>query len=325
MAQNGGRSGVQGKACSGVRNKKTCLRSIAALICGLSLSTSVFACDTAEWDAVTDAGGNLNPTVNASLESACGLEVMLDNAYPAYVEDKTPGTLTAPTVTQYLARFYFAHNDLVLGAGEELVLFGGYSLADNSLFQVVLLEDNGASKIKLVAFGNAGVQVSSMDHEVVLPDGWRALEVEWKAATGVGSRDGFMNLKVDGVAAVGLQNLTGLNNDTHVLHSVRLGVLNGGVLPASSGNVKFDAFVSYRDGDGGILDKNCSGNAVQLEHITFLPGSKTCVATSSLNTGALLTVDGGADVTMISPAVNLQPGFSIPSGATFRTISPVTP
>lgn len=317
-----GENVIQGQSCSESGSRRAYVQAMLALLCGIGLSASVMACDTLDWNSDVDAGGNFNSSLNPSLESDCGLEVDVDGVNPAYVVDNSPGLLTSPPVTQYLARFYMAQDDLALGADDELILFGGYDNASSPVFQLVLVEDSGHRKIKLIAYDNSGNPVSSMDNEVILPYGWRAVQVEWKAASGPGSADGFFSLKLDGVAAVGMQNLTGLSNETFVLDTVRLGVVNGDSLLTSSGNVKFDAFVSYRDGDGGLIDKNCSGNKVLLEHITFLPGSKTCVATTSLSTGAVLTIDGGADVTMISPELRLQAGFSVPSGGTFRFIAP---
>jgi len=279
------------------------------------------ACTTANWGAIVDAGANIDPSINASLEADCGLIVNIDGANPAYVVDNTPGTLTSPSVSEYVARFYLAQNGLVLGAGEELVVFEALDASSNPVFSVILRDDNSVRKLKLVAYENGGSSVTNMGSELTLADGWRAIQVSWKAGSGTGS----LALKVDGVAAAAPQNLANLSNDTLTVSSVKLGVVNTSPavsLAGSSGNVMLDAFQSYRQGDAGTIDKNCSGDSILMKHITFLPGSKTCVGTTTIQTGELLTIDSGADVTVISPQVQLQPSFSVPVGGAFRVMTP---
>ena len=303
-------------------SKRRPLRALVVLFLFFSSPAALLACDTVDWSATVDPGANLSPTEDAPLEATCGLLVGVDGVNPAYLVDNTPATITSPPITQYLARFYLIADELVLGADDELLVFAGVNSADEPLFDVIMGKEGDSHHIKLIAYNNDGSQVNNIDREARLPAGWRALQVEWKAATADASFDGFLNLTLDGVAAGGLQNLNGLDNDTQVLDSVQLGAVNGDSTSASAGSFKLDAFVSYRDGDGGLIDKNCSGNTVSIEHMTFLPGSKTCVGTTSVSTGEAMTIDSGADVTLISPAIHLQAGFSVPVGASFRGISP---
>jgi hypothetical protein len=307
-----------------LNDKRFCIKKSVALsvVLGAVLYLpGAIACTTANWSAIVDAGTNIDPSINAGLEADCGLIVNIDAANPAYVVDSTPGTLAAPAVSEYVARFYLAQNGLILGAGEELVVFEALDASSGPVFELVLRDDNGVRKLKLVAYENGGAAVTNMGSELTLADGWRAIQVSWGSGSGTGS----LALKVDGVAAAASQNLANLTNDTLTVSSVRLGVVNPApavTLAGSSGNVMLDAFQSYRQGDAGTIDKNCSGDSVLMKHITFLPGHKTCVGTSAVQTGALLTIDSGADVTVISPQVNLQPGFSVPAGGAFRVMTP---
>lgn len=304
--------------------------SLINILCKRSMLLSVMlalylpgamACTTANWSNIVDAGANIDPSINAGLEADCGLIVNIDAVNPAYVVDSTPGTLTMPAVSEYVARFYLAQNGLILGAGEELVVFEAQDASSASVFKLILRDDNGVRKLKLVAYENGGAPLTNMGNELILSNGWRAVQIAWKAGSGTGS----LELKVDGVAAAASQNLANLTNDTLTVSSVKLGVINPSpavTLAGASGTVMLDAFQSYRQGDAGTIDKNCSGDSVLMKHITFLPGHKTCVGTSMIQTGTLLTIDSGADVTVISPQVQLQPDFSVPIGGAFRVMTP---
>lgn len=63
----------------------------------------------------------------------------------------------------------------------------------------------------------------------------------------------------------------------------------------------------------------CSGGAVNLQNVTFLSGQTyNCVATTSITAGTGVTVQSGANVTFQAPIINLQPGFTVESGAVFN-------
>jgi hypothetical protein len=67
------------------------------------------------------------------------------------------------------------------------------------------------------------------------------LELSWQAAASASTRDGALNMWVDGALA---QSKSGVANNTHRLEEVRLGVTN--VSAGISGTEYFDDFNSTR-------------------------------------------------------------------------------
>lgn len=63
---------------------------------------------------------------------------------------------------------------------------------------------------------------------------------------------------------------------------------------------------------------NCSGDQIALANIDFNGVRESCVATTSIETGASVRVSGQADVLFASPQVTLGSGFSVDGGSRFR-------
>jgi uncharacterized repeat protein (TIGR02543 family) len=63
---------------------------------------------------------------------------------------------------------------------------------------------------------------------------------------------------------------------------------------------------------------DCSGDVVVLQNMTFTSGNTyNCTATTSITAGTGVIVRSGAIVNFRAPNINLQPGFSVESGAVF--------
>jgi hypothetical protein len=73
-------------------------------------------------------------------------------------------------------------------------------------------------------------------------DSPHVIEVDWRAATGVGANDGGMTLWIDGVQQA---NITGVNNNTRRIETIRLGAVDG-IDSGTRGVEYLDAFVSHR-------------------------------------------------------------------------------
>jgi subtilisin-like proprotein convertase family protein len=87
----------------------------------------------------------------------------------------------------------------------------------------------------------------------------------------------------------------------------------------------------YVSGDGGSLNSwgievtapsttyNCSGTDPVISNKTFAAGEViTCIGTNSLGTNSSVVVSSGSTVKFVAPTVNLNPGFTVQSGATFN-------
>jgi hypothetical protein len=77
---------------------------------------------------------------------------------------------------------------------------------------------------------------------VVLGDSANLIEIEWRAASADGANDGFTTLWINGVRQV---DLTGLDNDSRRVDSIRIGAV-GGIDSGTRGTIFFDEFESYR-------------------------------------------------------------------------------
>ena len=141
---------------------------------------------------------------------------------------------------------------------------------------------------------------------VAMPKGWRALEVSWSSVSGV------FSFGMDGKGD--LISIAGLNNAGQEVTRVRLGAVSGNAADIT-GILDVDSFVSARTDSAGLVNKDCSGNAVALDNITFLPGTKSCSASTSMYFGERIVFDPGSRVTVDSPVVILNPGIQIPADA----------
>ncbi len=64
---------------------------------------------------------------------------------------------------------------------------------------------------------------------------------------------------------------------------------------------------------------DCTGNSVTIENCIFLSGHVyNCSAPTSITVGSGVIMEVGCIVTLTSPVVTVQPGFTVPEGATLR-------
>lgn len=308
--------------CRGRHISRTAL---LPLLAGLIFSASpAFGCNVlpSAWSSTSDSGSNLEVVADAHFDAECGLRVHLDGINPAYVVDDTPDSLVPPAVS-YSARFYVLVNDLALSAADQFVLFSGFDTVGatgSPLFGLVLMEESGQKKLRLVSYEDAGPGPTTAGSEATVLDGWRAIELSWAAATADGSNDGHLKLKIDNVEAQVV--IDGLDNDTHQLASVGLGVVAGAASPTLAGSFNLDAFTSHRASPAGLIYKTCSGDTPEVDNITFLPGINHCVGTTSFTAGPVVTVDGASNLTVTSPQIRLRAGFTASPGSVIHLVSP---
>ena len=186
----------------------------------------------------------------AALQGDEGLRIRFDGrrgaGQRAFVVDETPAGETA-----YRAVFWFDPNGVTMKGGDSLVLFEG------------LVRNGAAGPQQVPAFRlhlrraprNAGPRLvgelfaddRSRTVTAGLPlaaRGPRRVQVEWRAASAPGARDGLLRIALLGtdgrkVAA------SGAANASHRLLTVRLGVV-GEVDAGSFGTLFVDGFESYR-------------------------------------------------------------------------------
>ena len=88
-----------------------------------------------------------------------------------------------------------------------------------------------------------------------ISDAAHTLEVDWKAATAAGANNGYLTFWIDGTQQA---NLTGVDNDTRRIESVRLGLVNG-VPSGLNATFYFDGFESRRSTYIGSAGSNLLG------------------------------------------------------------------
>lgn len=278
-----------------------------------ALTGGVQACNTDAWAQTS----NVTAINAASYEGLCGLRVDASDTSPHYVVDDTPGTLPQP-VTSYVQRVYLYIGDLNLTDAGMIDVFVAENSAASPLFGFRLYGQSGQVKVQTFVFTDTGGEiVSSVD--ATLNPGWRSVELVWNAATGAGQDDGSLGLNVDHTVAGEI--LFNLDNDTHVVDRIHLGLVSGNSADVT-GILDLDAFASQKTGSPASIGKNCDGSDVSVTDKTFLPGVTNCTASTAISLGDRVVFDSGASSFIVAPSIQLLPGTSISSGASVIMSTP---
>jgi hypothetical protein len=195
-----------------------------------TLIVAVFLC------AAQSHAGTLNVINGARYVGAYGLEVVVDDSNPAYVQDNTP--VDEP---RYRVRFYVRLTSTAMAATDEFDLFTAFANDDTPVFRLTVYFDGTDHKLRFTAREDGGSE-TSFTSGVVLVDGWRAVEVDWQAASSSGANDGILDLWVDGASQTGLSSL---DNDTMSVDYVRWGAVDA-IDVGTSGSFDLDEFESVR-------------------------------------------------------------------------------
>lgn len=244
-ASAGGSSGlrvaVDAPACEGENHA-----SVTGLV---GEDRTVQACETVSAASATVAAGNrLGLLAGYRVSLGAGFGVQAGAEFSAavdgqrvrggFVRDDTPAG-----EPHYAARFHLRRDALTLGTDERLTLLQAEDRLGRAWVSLKLKYDGSDMRLYLVALDDGGGQSTTEGTgEVILPAGWRMVEVELKAAA-PGAGDGFALIELEGAAGPGLN---GLDNDQARVDTVLWGVL--GALPASDGWLDLDEFVSRRAG-----------------------------------------------------------------------------
>jgi hypothetical protein len=174
-----------------------------------------------------------------------GLQVNVNGATPAYVEDDSPGV-----ERRYRARFYVNANALTLASGDELELFSAYSSAGTREASVLLGRGGAQNLLRLAVRRDDGTYAETpAGSEIPLPREWHTVEIDWKASASPSASDGALAVWLDGTPRPGL---SGIDNDEGQVGFVRWGAV-AGVDAGTSGSLLLDEFDSRRDTYIGAL------------------------------------------------------------------------
>lgn len=272
----------------------------------LLISGQPFACDVDAWSS---SGGTLavEADVAARYIDLCGLRADLTSAGNGWVVDATPGAMT-PVVTEYSARFYVYLDDAIVNTDESITVFSGEDASDNTLFGLELVNIGSGPAFRLYVIDDTGSRIDA-PADLAVAHGWRAIHLDWFSGT---SSSGSASLGMDEL--LDLQFIDNVYNGSHILDHVKLGVVSGNTT-GTTGVVDMDSFASRRSGGNGVIKKGCSGDVVEVENTTFIPGSYVCNASSSISFGTRVVFDSGSQVEANSITSELLPGTNISNGA----------
>ncbi|HEX6900072.1 MAG TPA: S-layer homology domain-containing protein [Thermoanaerobaculia bacterium] len=188
-----------------------------------------------------------NPNA-ARFGQSCGAQVSVTagDTTPAYLQENSPsgeGT--------YRARFYLNLRTLQMQSGEEFEVFAAYTGADpapgasSGVAAIRLIVQQTGAQKELVAVARLDSGTEFESPAILLPNAWRAVEIEWAKATAAVANNGKLDVWVDGTKRT--TNLTGLDNDTLTINYARWGAV-AGLDAGTSGTFRLDDFSSQRSG-----------------------------------------------------------------------------
>ncbi|HZJ24014.1 MAG TPA: hypothetical protein VFD54_11935, partial [Anaerolineales bacterium] len=187
------------------------------------------------WSSSTIDLGDLSASAASALVGSQGMQAVIDDNNTIYVTDDNPNA--EPT---YRARFYFDPNSITMASNDAHFIFKGFAGTATDVFQVELRNASGLYQIRAKVLNDSSAFV--VTNWLTISDAPHFIELDWRAATGVGANDGGLTLWIDGVQQA---NLTGIDNDTWWIDRARLGAL-AGMDVGTSGTYYFDGFESRR-------------------------------------------------------------------------------
>jgi hypothetical protein len=191
------------------------------------------------WTANTNDLGDLSVSSSAALVGSQGMQALIDDANGMFVRDDTPNA-----EPRYRARFFFDPNSIPMTVGDAHFIFKGFSgttSASTEIFRVELRRTSAGYEVRAALVNDGTSWVNTV--WVPIQDRFNSIELDWRAATGVGANDGGLTLWIDD----GLQQAatSNVDNDTRRIDFVRLGALTG-IDVGTRGTYFFDVFEARR-------------------------------------------------------------------------------
>ena len=171
----------------------------------------------------------------AALVGRQGMQAVIDDNHAIYVTDDTPNA-----EPRYRARFYFDPNSIAMASNNTHFIFLGYSGTSTIVLRVQFHFSSGQFQLRAALRDDCSTWINT--NWFTISDAPHAIELDWRAATGVGANNGGLTLWIDGVETA---ELTKIDNDMRRIDRVRLGV-PAGVDSTTRGTYYFDAFESRR-------------------------------------------------------------------------------
>jgi|GEM_PF-776213 len=193
------------------------------------------------WTGQTVDGGDLSASTSAALVGTYGMQALIDDNTAIYVTDDLPNA-----EARYRVRFGFDPNGIVMANNDTHIVFEGYSGTSTAVLRVELRRSSGNYQVRVGILNDATTWTSSSWFTITDASHW--IELDWKAATAVGTNNGYVTLWLDGTQQAQLNTL---DNDTRRIDRVRLGAVTG-IDTGTRGTYFFDEFVSRRQNYTGL-------------------------------------------------------------------------
>ena len=190
---------------------------------------------TAWSSSVTDSGDLRVSTTAALGGSSFGMQAVLDDNVPIYVVDSTPSA-----EAQYRARFYFDPNTITMSNNNAHYILYGYSGTSLVVTRIEFRYSSGNYQLRAAILTDGRTWRTT--NWFTIADATHTVEISWLASTAVGANNGSLTFWIDGQQRA---SLTGVDNDTHRIETVRLGAL-AGIDNGTRGIYFFDTFESRR-------------------------------------------------------------------------------
>jgi glucose/arabinose dehydrogenase len=192
----------------------------------------------AAWSAAATDGGDLEASASAALKSTLvGLQAVVDDPTPIFVEDRTPHD-----ENRYRARFYFDPNSFDPGVASGRLRVRLLIAHDDGpgrrVVTLVLRLLNGQYGVMARTLRNDGTRADTGFQNI--PDGPCIIEVDWQRAS-QGAANGLLQLWIDNVSVA---ILSGLPNHLYNVDRARLGAISP--KPGAAGILYFDELQSRR-------------------------------------------------------------------------------
>jgi hypothetical protein len=190
------------------------------------------------WSATSTDGFDLSVTGDAAMAgTTAGLEAVVDDTNPLFVQDDTPNG-----ETRYRARFLLDSHDFDPGEASGHLrsrIFIAFDRSALRVFTLVLKRQDGGYSVAGRVRRDDGTRADTGFFPIT--DGPHSLEVKWRRASAPGAMDGTFTLLVDNVV---VSVLVGLDNHSKAVDFVRLGAMS--LKAGASGTLFFDEFESRR-------------------------------------------------------------------------------
>jgi hypothetical protein len=169
------------------------------------------------------------------------MQAVIDDANTIFVRDDTPNA-----EPRYRARFYFDPNSILMASGDAHFIFKGFSgtsSANTELLRVELRRTSAGYEVRASLLDDGTLWVHTA--WVPIQDRSNSIELDWRAATGVGANDGGLTFWVHDGFSLQQVATSLVDNDTRRVDFVRLGALTG-IDAGTRGTYYFDVFESRR-------------------------------------------------------------------------------